>query len=355
MRRFIRGLFLGLIIGMLGACGSSGGQERSVSAEEINGNESAEIKLGANNTKEKKQVGQAEEEKTDSFKVTLLGTGSPLLSMERFGPATLVEVGEERLLFDAGRGAALRLNQTGTLPGKVNKLFVTHLHSDHTIGIPDVWLTGSLPTDGKRETSFEVWGPKGTKGMMEKMEEAFIADIEVRNKNQNETLNGLNAVGHDIEQGTVYEKNGVEVVAFLVDHGPMEPSYGYRVNYQDHSVVISGDTRYNENLIEFADGTDLLIHEVAAARPDDESPAIQKILDLHTTPEEAGKVFSEVSPKLAVYSHIVLLDGLTDTEANLAVRTSKVYGGQVVIGEDLMSFEIGQDIKVKDPNFVLDK
>lgn len=351
MRRLIGGLFLGLIIGMSGACGSSTEQEQSVSAEEINSNELVEMKSSTSSAAEEKQT----EVKMNNFKVTLLGTGSPLLSMERFGPATLVEVGEEKLLFDAGRGAALRLSQTGLLPGKVNKLFITHLHSDHTIGIPDVWLTGSLPTAGKRETIFEVWGPTGTKDMMGKMEEAFIADIEVRKKNQNEILNGLNTIGHDIEQGTVYEKDGVEVVAFLVDHGPMEPSYGYRVNYKGHSVVISGDTRYNENLIDFAKGTDLLIHEVAAARPDNKSPAIQKILDLHTPPEEAGKVFSKVSPKLAVYTHIVLLDGLTDTEANLAVRTSKVYDGQVVIGEDLMSFEIGNNIRVKNPNFVLDK
>ncbi|MFC5587781.1 MBL fold metallo-hydrolase [Sporosarcina soli] len=351
MRRFIGGLFLGLIIGMLGACGSASEQERSISAEEINSNESVEMKSSTDYAAEEKQT----EEKMNNFKVTLLGTGSPLLSMERCGPATLVEVGEEKLLFDAGRGAALRLSQTGLLPGKVNKMFITHLHSDHTIGIPDVWPTGSLPTAGKRETIFEVWGPTGTKDMMGKMEEAFIADIEVRKKNQNEILNGLNTIGHDIEQGTVYEKDGVEVVAFLVDHGPMEPSYGYRVNYKGRSVVISGDTRYNENLIDFAKGTDLLIHEVAAARPDNKSPTIQKILDLHTTPEEAGKVFSEVSPKLAVYTHIVLLDGLTDTEANLAVRTSKVYDGQVVIGEDLMSFEIGNNIRVKNPNFVLDK
>ncbi|WP_158231753.1 MBL fold metallo-hydrolase [Sporosarcina sp. P19] len=353
--RLIGGIFLGLIIGMLGACGSSVEQERGVSADEINNNEPVEMKPSENYATAEKQMKQAGEKKKSDFKVTLLGTGSPLLSMERFGPATLVEVGEEKLLFDAGRGAALRLSQTGVLPGRVNKLFVTHLHSDHTIGIPDVWLTGSLPTGGKRETPFEVWGPKGTKDMIGKMGEAYIADIEVRKKNQNETLSGLNAVGHDIEQGRVYEKKGVEVIAFLVDHGPVEPSYGYRVNYQGHSVVISGDTRYNENLIDFATGTDLLIHEVAAARPDNKSPSIQKILELHTTPEEAGKVFNEVSPKLAVYSHIVLLDGLTETEANLAVRTSKVYDGQIVIGEDLMSFEIGDNIRVKDPNFVLNK
>ncbi|MCM3094332.1 MULTISPECIES: MBL fold metallo-hydrolase [unclassified Cytobacillus] len=303
----------------------------------------------------KEQVQKIQEEKTSNFRVTLLGTGSPLLSMERFGPATLVEAGDERLLFDAGRGAALRLSQTNTMPGKVNKLFLTHLHSDHTIGIPDVWLTGSLPTAGKRETSFEIWGPEGTKDMMDNMEKSFEADIKVRNANQNENLEGLDAIGHDIEQGVVYEKNGVEVIAFLVDHGPMEPSYGYRVNYQGHSVVISGDTRYSKNLIRYAKGTDLLIHEVAAARPDNKLAAIQKILDIHTTPEEAGKVFSKVKPKLAVYSHIVLLGGLTDAESNLAVRTSKVYDGQVVIGEDLMSFNIGDKIGIQEANYVLEK
>jgi len=294
------------------------------------------------------------ENKTD-FKVTLLGTGSPLLSMKRFGPATLIEAGGEKFLFDAGRGAALRLSQTNIMPGKINKLFLTHFHSDHTIGIPDVWLTGSLPTAGKRDVPFQVWGPNGTKNMVDYMEKAYEADIEERKENQNENLLGFDVVGHDIEQGVVFEENGVQVVAFLVDHTPMKPSFGYRVNYNGHSVVISGDTRYNENLISHAKGTDLLIHEVAAARPGEESPAIKKILDIHTTPEEAGKVFNKVNPKLAVYSHIVLLGGLTDTEANLAVRTSKTYKGQVVVGEDLMSFEIGDKIGIKEPKFVLEK
>lgn len=90
-------------------------------------------------------------------------------------------------------------------------------------------------------------------------------------------------------------------------------------------------------------------------RPDNKLAAIQKILDIHTTPEEAGKVFSKVKPKLAVYSHIVLLGGLTDAESNLAVRTSKVYDGQVVIGEDLMSFNIGDKIGIQEANYVLEK
>ncbi|MDQ6597585.1 MBL fold metallo-hydrolase [Bacillus salipaludis] len=295
----------------------------------------------------KEEASQAQ--MTSDFKVTLLGTGSPLLSIERFGPSTLVEVGEEKLLFDAGRGAALRLSQVNVMPGKINKLFITHLHSDHTNGIPDVWLTGSLPTAGKREVPFEVWGPKGTRDMMDHMGEAYAADIQGRKETQNENLKGLDAIGHDIDQGVVYENNGVQVIAFLVDHGSMKPSFGYRVNYNGHSVVISGDTRYNKNLIRHAKGTDLLIHEVAAARPEDETPAIQKILDIHTTPEQAGKVFNKVKPKLAVYSHIVLLGGLTDAEANLAIRTNKTYKGKVVVGEDLMSFEIGDKIRVIEP------
>lgn len=273
-----------------------------------------------------------------------------LLSMERFGPATLVEAGSERLLFDAGRGAALRLSQMSIMPGSIDKLFLTHLHSDHTIGIPDVWLTGSLPTAGKRSTPFKVWGPTGTKEMMANLEQAFEDDIQGRIENQNEKLDGLTAVGQDITQGIVYETNGVQVVAFLVDHSPMEPSFGYRVNYKGHSVVLSGDTRYNENLIRYAKGTDLLIHEVAAAQPEDQSPAIQKILSKHTTPEEAGKVFQQVQPKLAVFSHIVLLGGLSDADANLAVRTSKAYNGKLVVGEDLMSFTIGDQVTVKEPH-----
>lgn len=297
--------------------------------------------------------GQAPTADAAAIKVTLLGTGSPLLRMDRFGPSTLVEVGKERLLFDAGRGAALRLSQMSILPGQIDKLFLTHLHSDHTTGIPDVWLTGSLPTAGKRAAPFQVWGPAGTAEMMANLEKAYQEDILVRKENQKEKLDGLTAVGHDISQGVVYDKDGVQVVAFLVDHGPMEPSYGYRINYRGHSVVISGDTRYNENLIQYAKGTDLLIHEVAAAKPEDKSPAIQSILAIHTTPEEAGKVFQQVKPKLAVYTHIVLLDGLTDADAELAVRTSKTYDGKLVVGEDLMSFTVGDQVAVTEPRFTL--
>jgi ribonuclease Z len=283
------------------------------------------------------------------FKVTLLGTGSPILSTSRSGAATLVEVGNEKLLFDAGRGTALQLHKANLLPGSIDKLFLTHLHSDHTIGIPDVWLTGSLPTGGKRTQAFNVWGPKGTENMMLHMNKAFKADLDAREASGNGNIEGASIEAHDIKEGVVYKQGDIEVIAFMVDHKSIEPAYGYRVNYKGHSVVISGDTRYNENLIQFAKGADVVIHEVAAAKPDNESVAISNILDLHTIPEEAGKVFSQIQPKLAVYSHIVLLGGLTEENANLVERTKKTYDGEVVVGEDLLSIEIGEKVEVLHP------
>lgn len=227
------------------------------------------------------------------------------------------------------------------LPGSVDKLFLTHLHSDHTIAIPDVWLTGSLPTGGKREQAFKIWGPKGTEKMMVHMNKAYKADLDARDDSGNGNVEG--------EEGIVYNKKGIEVIAFKVDHKSIEPAFGYRVNYKGHSVVISGDTRYNENLIKFAKGADVVIHEVAAAKPDIQSESIANILDLHTTPEEAGKVFSQIQPKLAVYSHIVLLGGLTEEKADLLERTKKTYEGTVLVGEDLLSIEIGGEVQVQQP------
>ena len=110
---------------------------------------------------------------TNSIKVTLLGTGGPVPSMERFGPSILVEAGNQKLLFDCGRGAAQRLWQMNIALCKIDALFLTHLHSDHVVGIPDVWLTGYIPAVyGRRASAFQVFGPAGTKDMMENLVKA---------------------------------------------------------------------------------------------------------------------------------------------------------------------------------------
>jgi ribonuclease Z len=291
------------------------------------------------------------------IKVTLLGTGHPWPAMDRFGPSTLVEAGPEKLLFDCGRGASQRLWQKGIPLSAVTATFLTHLHSDHIVGIPDLWLTGWLPTlFGRRTEPFRVFGPAGTKKMMSHLQKAFQEDIRMRIADEKLPPKGVSILVEDITDGVVYQSSGVKVTAFVVDHGAaVKPAYGYRIDYSDHSVVISGDTRFSENLIRAAKGADVLIHEVAMAREEllVRSEAARRIVGHHTSPEEAAIVFSKVKPRLAVYSHIVLLT--TDskieppTMSDLISRTRKTYQGRLEAGEDLMVIDVGDTVEVHRP------
>lgn len=247
--------------------------------------------------------------------------------------------------------ASRRLWQWGIPLGQINKIFITHLHSDHVVGIPDVWLTGWIPTVyGRRATPLEVWGPAGTKDMMTNLEKAFAWDIQTRNKEKNKAEEGAKVNARDIQQGFIYDQGGVKVTAIRVNHAEfIDSALGYRVDYAGRSVILSGDTRYSENLVRFAKG-DVVIHEVAAAPQTKTSALIKQILGFHTSPEEAGKVFEQVNPKLAVYSHIVLLTSdpaiPLPTIADLKRRTQSIYKGPLEVGEDLMSIIIGIKITV---------
>jgi ribonuclease Z len=144
----------------------------------------------------------------------------------------------------------------------------------------------------------------------------------------------------------VYDQGGLKVTAFEVDHGDViKPAYGYRFDYGGRTVVHSSDTRYNANVIKYGTGADLLIHEVAMARPELMGEAyIQRIVAHHTTPREAGQVFAQTKPKLAAYTHLVMLASDTikpPTLDDLIAETRTTYDGPLVIGEDLMRFEIG--------------
>ncbi len=280
-----------------------------------------------------------------SIKVTLLGTGYPQPRIDRFGPSILVEAGGEKLLFDCGRGAAQRLQQIKVPFTEVNALFLTHLHSDHIVGIPDVWLTGWILG---RRVPFRVWGPAGTKEMMSHLEQAYEFDIHIRRDvDEKFPAQGVAIEAKNIGEGVVYQNNGLKVTAFAVDHGPVKPALGYRIDFAGHSVVLSGDTRYSENLIRFAQGTDVLIHEVIgpdafrAQAPFLSSAQVQNVVNHHTTPEQAGIVFTRVKPKVAVYSHVVPGD-----TTNLVPLTRKTYSGRLEVGEDLMSIEIGNNVEI---------
>jgi len=277
-----------------------------------------------------------------TLKVTLLGTGCPPPVMNRFGPSTLVEAGNEKLVFDAGRGNLQRLVQAKVPLKDIHALFLTHLHSDHVVGIPDMLLTGWL--FGRREVPFRVWGPRGTKDMLTHLERAFEFDIRMRLSDDRTSPQGIVIVAEDIQQGVVYERDGVKVTAFDVDHHPVKPALGYRIDYGGRSVVLSGDTKFSENLIHFAQGADVVIHSVAApevvqrGRPPERAKAI---LAHHTLPEEAGTVFARVQPKLAVFSHIVLPEA---TAQDLIPPVRKHYAGPLELGEDLDVIDVGETV-----------
>jgi len=288
------------------------------------------------------------------FKVTLLGTGVPIPSPDRFGPSTLIEAGDQKLLIDAGRGAAIRLYQLHVPIGRLDALLLTHYHSDHTSGIPDVWLTGWLTSHfGTRTKPFRVIGPVGAKTLMENLERAYALDIKIRIADEKLPPEGIAVEVAEFDRdGVVYEKNGVKVIAFEVDHGDViKPAYGYRIEYAGRVAVISGDTRYNENVIKYGAGADLLIHEVAIVRPALlAEPFIQRIMAHHTSAREAGTVFARTRPRLGAYTHMVFLASEKVPRATvdeLIAETRLTYDGPLEVGEDLMRFEIGQEVSVR--------
>lgn len=285
----------------------------------------------------------------DDFLVTLLGTGMPVPSPDRFGNSTLIEAGGQRLVFDMGRGVTIRLWQKQIPLGSIDAHFLTHLHSDHINGLPDLYLSGWIQTPfGGRKKPFVIYGPPGTQKMMANLWEGFSEDRRIRLEDEKNPLAGIQIQAQDFKPGVVYEKDGLVVTTFEVDHGDLvKPCYGFKITYKNHSVVISGDTRYSPNVEKAAMGADLLIHEVTMV-PDKllaAYPAYKAIIEHHISPEEAGKLFAISKPKLAVYTHLVL-SGLPakgipfPTHEELLAATRKTYDGRVVVGADLMGFKI---------------
>jgi ribonuclease Z len=283
------------------------------------------------------------------IKVTLLGTGTPVPAMNRFGPSILVEAGGQKFLFDAGRGALQRLAQLKVRWQDIDGVFLTHLHSDHVVGFPDLWLTGWLTGPG-RDRPLRVWGPRGTIKMMSHLEQAYDFDIRIRLYDDRAAPDGVTLLAEDINEGVVFEKAGLKITAFEVDHAPVRPAFGYRVDYGGRSVVLSGDTRVSQNLIRNAQGVDLLVHEVASPeslqRAGTRPERAKSVIGHHVTPEQAGEVFAKTKPRLAVYSHIVQPDA---TEQDLIPPTRKTYSGPVEVGEDLMVIQVGENIDVRRP------
>ena len=237
------------------------------------------------------------------------------------------------------------MSQLGVPLGRIDALLLTHFHSDHTVGIPDLWLTGWLSSHfGARRKPFNVIGPSGTEVLMRHLEAAYRHDIEIRIEDEKLAREHIAiTVKEFAEDGLVHEAGDLRVTAFTVDHGDaIKPAYGYRIDYQGRVAVVSGDTRYNENVVQYAKGADLLgdLH-------------IQRIVNHHTSPQEAGLVFTRAGAKLAVFTHLVMLTSETvsaPTVEELVAATRETYDGALVVGEDLISFEIADTVTVRRPD-----
>ena len=279
----------------------------------------------------------------DYVEVILLGTGTPRPSIERFGSATLVNAGGQYFLFDVGRGATIRLQQAGITPNQIDKVFLTHLHSDHISGLDDLWITGWV---WQRQQFLKVYGPTGTDNFVQGLRDAYASDISYRveNANLDDRLSQIDSA--EISEGVVYKNDGVTISAFLVNHAPVKPAYGYRVEFGDRVIVISGDTTYSKNLIKHAQDADLLIHEITAANPSllERNKRLASVVAYHTNPQQMVDVLNNTNPRAAVLNHVLLFGVQEDT---VLAEIKKQYSGDVSIGYDLMKIGIGSSIEIQ--------
>lgn len=278
------------------------------------------------------------------IRITLFGTGGgPAPNPNRAGPAALVEAGGERLFVDAGRSVVQRMAQADVQPRLMTRLFLTHLHSDHTMGLADLWLSGWW---NFREAPLEVRGPAGTRAMTEHLRQAYAADIDLRTAPPERMPRDTAAlVGFDVSEGVVYEANGVRVTAIAVDHGPV-PTFGYRFDYRGRAVVFSGDDRKSENLIAKSQGVDVLFHPMAAftetelkedGRGGDRRRAALQLL---ASPEDAAEVFTRSRCKVAVLIH-----NTPGKAATARVRSG--FKGRLEAADDLTQVDVGDEVTIR--------
>jgi ribonuclease BN (tRNA processing enzyme) len=273
--------------------------------------------------------------------LVLLGTGTPNAEPDRAGSALAVVVNGAPYLVDAGPGLVRRANQAyqmgvdGLQPRRLATIFLTHLHTDHTVGLPDLIFT---PWVLERELPLRVLGPAGTEAMVWHLTEAYQADVRVRL----EGLEPANRTGHrvearDVEPGLVYEDENVRVLAFQVAHGAWPQAFGYRFETPDRVIVVSGDTSPTDAVAEHCRGCDILVHEVYAQSGFERRDSVWQRYHAssHTSGPELGRLAAAAAPRLLVLTH-QLLWGATREELLSEIQTH--FRGPIAYGEDLDIF-----------------
>ena len=265
-------------------------------------------------------------------RVILLGTGNPNPEPERSGPAVAVVSGDRVYLVDCGPGVVRRAAQAGLKMVQLTRAFVTHLHSDHTVGYPDLIFT---PAVTGRLEPLEVYGPPGLQEMTSHILQAWKQDMDIRLHGLEPSVPRAYVVNaHDAKPGEIYRDVAVRVVAIAVKHGTWEFAYGYRFEAKDKVIVISGDTTYSENLIQAAKGCDILIHEVYSQKGlEKRTPDWQRYhAAFHTSGPDLGRLAAQVRPRKLVLYHQLPM-GETPDEVLQEIHSQ--FAGDVIYGKDL--------------------
>jgi ribonuclease BN (tRNA processing enzyme) len=275
----------------------------------------------------------------DSTRVVMLGTGTPNADPDRSGPSVAVVAGGRAYLVDCGPGVVRRAAAAATRHGiaalaadRLGIVFVTHLHSDHTLGLPDLMLT---PWVLERHTPLEVYGPPGVAAMTRHLLEAYAEDIQVRQSGlEPDQHDGWKVNAHEIAPGIVYRDSNVTVKAFAVPHANWKHAFGYRFEARDLTVVFSGDTRPSDAVANACHRCDVLVHEVySAARLASRPPEWQRYhRDAHTSTTELAEIATRARPTLLVLYHQLFWGASDDS---LVAEVRRGYDGRVVSARDL--------------------
>jgi ribonuclease Z len=278
-----------------------------------------------------------------AMELILLGTGYPYPSADRAGPSCAVVVGGKAFIVDAGRGTVMRLAATGISWDSIQSVFITHLHSDHIDGLPDLFhSTWQFGNGGP----FNLYGPEGIRQVADGILQFYGPDIHIR-RDLTEKLPaaGARINTHVIEEGVVFEMpDTVRITAFAVNHHPVEPAFGFRFDAGTESIVITGDTRPNPNLDRYAKDADILVHEAyvngnRSSLEDGQRP--WTIYDYHSSAAEAGEAAEKAGVKVLVLTHLIPGNA---PEWYFLQEAKKTFRGKVIVGRDLMRIPVPDSV-----------
>lgn len=292
----------------------------------------------------------------DGLHAYVCGSGSPMPDADRAGPCIAVVAGNQAFIFDSGSGSIRKLMRMGFPMPKIQAEFLTHLHSDHIDGLGEALLQAWV--GGGRSAPLPVYGPAGTDQVVAGFNQAYKADHGYRVAHHGPAVvnpAGAGGVAQIIAMpagqsaSVVYDQGGVKITAFLVNHKPIEPAFGYRIDYKGRSIVISGDTIYDENLVTLAKGSDVLFHEALnkdmvaalgaklAERGQAKNAQIMTdIQNYHASPEDAARAASKAGVNTLVLYHLVPPLPSKLIEPMFLGKAPELFGGQLLVGKDGM-------------------